>query len=128
MVLARIKMKRLDQASLVRSSNEAQASELLGDHNRVLQMFDLCNQAGQSHMVRPQTAGPNIEASWIQLKTIGSPLDQAIDLRCRRGLEFTHSSAESSLRHKTGYNRPIVSPVPTVIPPQSPNPEQNITL
>jgi len=90
---ALIKTEKLDDATRLRVSREAQVMGRLGDHPNIMTIHDMGDHEGQPYIVIPVMPGGDVEGLIEKAPEHRLPLDKAIDIAkavCR-GLEFASS-------------------------------------
>ena len=88
-----IKTERLDEASRIRVTREAQAMGRLGAHPHIVTVFDLGQEQGQPYIVTELMDGGDVEGVIESAPDRRLPVEQAIDIAIQvcRGLDFAHS-------------------------------------
>jgi len=90
---ALIKTEKLDDATRLRFSREAQVMGRLGDHANIMTIHDMGEERGQPYIVLPLMPGGDIESLIEKAPERRLPIEQAVGIAkavCR-GLEYAHS-------------------------------------
>jgi tetratricopeptide (TPR) repeat protein len=89
---ALIKTEKLDDATRLRVSREAQAMGKLGDHPNIVGIHDIGEEKGQPYIVIPLMPGGDVESLIEKAPERRLPIEQAVGITkavCR-GLEYAH--------------------------------------
>jgi tetratricopeptide (TPR) repeat protein len=90
---ALIKTEKLDDATRLRVTREAQAMGRLGDHPNIVTIHDMGEHEGQPYIVLPVMSGGDVEGLIEKAHEHHLPIAQTVSIAkavCR-GLEFAHS-------------------------------------
>jgi tetratricopeptide (TPR) repeat protein len=90
---ALIKTERLDDATRLRFSREAQVMGRLGDHANIMTIHDMGEEEGQPYIVLPLMPGGDVESLIEKSPEHRLPIEQAVGIAkavCR-GLEYAHA-------------------------------------
>ena len=89
---ALIKTERLDDATRLRFSREAQVMGRLGDHHNIMTIHDIGEENGQPYIVLPLMPGGDVESLIEKAPERRLPIEQAVGIAksvCR-GLVYAH--------------------------------------
>jgi tetratricopeptide (TPR) repeat protein len=90
---ALIKTEKLDDATRLRFSREAQVMGRLGDHANIMTIHDMGDERGQPYIVLPLMPGGDVESLIEKSPEHRLPIGQAVGIAqsvCR-GLEYAHA-------------------------------------
>jgi serine/threonine-protein kinase len=90
---ALIKTEKLDEATRLRFSREAQVMGRLGDHANIMTIHDMGDEKGQPYIVLPLMPGGDVESLIEKAPERRLPIEQAVAIAravCH-GLEYAHN-------------------------------------
>ncbi len=90
---ALMRTERLDDATRLRVSREAQVMGKLGDHPNIVGIYDIGQEKGQPYIVIPLMPGGDVESLIEKAPERRLPIEQAVSITkavCK-GLEYAHS-------------------------------------